>query len=134
MKHYQISVLSVSLALVMLASVACGDKPSPPPTATVQAYFEAVKKRDLAAFKKTLAKETLKREEEIAKQPNKPSADEHFKAILPLIANRLADKLETRNEKIEGDKAAVEIKAKDGSWAKWELAKEDGEWKLLLRF
>jgi hypothetical protein len=43
-----------------------------------------------------------------------------------------AGEIETRNEKINGDKATVEIKGSDGKWSQNELVKEDGNWKITL--
>jgi hypothetical protein len=74
-------------------------------------------------MKKTISKRMLTELEAEAKRENKPF-DEF------LVSVNLPDPLETRDEKIEGDTATIDVKTRSGSWKKTKLVKEDGEWKL----
>ena len=124
MKRGRRSVLAIiTLLATALAGVACGKKNSTP-TETFKVFYEAAKKKDAAGIKKTLSKGLLSKLEEEAKKSNKPF-DEY------LINVNLPDTLpETRNEKIDGDKATLEIKGRGDYWRPESFVKEDGEWKL----
>jgi hypothetical protein len=39
---------------------------------------------------------------------------------------------ETRNEKMDGDKATLEIKDKKAEWQTIHFAREDGQWKIAF--
>jgi ABC-type transport system substrate-binding protein len=99
------------------------------PSAVMQASFDAVKRKDVAGFKKTLASADLKEMEEIFAKDGK-TVDDFLKDLMELPSEMMPDKLETRNEKIEGDTASLEYKQRDGSWKKTYLVKEGGEWKM----
>ncbi|HEX8891338.1 MAG TPA: hypothetical protein VF779_19475 [Pyrinomonadaceae bacterium] len=120
------SLVAVTVLLVIaLSSVACGKKSTP--TETFKAFYEAAKKKDAAGIKKTLSKNLLGKLEEDAKNSNKP-LDEYLTNV------NLPDTLpETRNEKIDGDHATLEIKIRDDTWRPENFVKEDGEWKLDSR-
>lgn len=123
MKRCRRSVLAISTVLaIALSGAACGKKSTP--TETFKAFYEAAKKKDAAGIRKTLSKNLLNRLEDEAKRSNKP-LDEH------LINVSLPDAMpETRNEKIDGDKATLEIKGRGDTWRPMSFVKEDGEWKL----
>ncbi|MDX6695947.1 MAG: hypothetical protein QOF02_3550 [Blastocatellia bacterium] len=99
------------------------------PAAVMQASFDAVKRKDVAGFKKTLASADLKEMEEMFAKDGK-TVDDFLKGLMELPSEMMPDKLETRNEKIEGDKASIEYKQRDGSWKTTYLVKEGGEWKM----
>lgn len=117
------ALVTIGLLMVALSGAACGKKNSTP-TETFKAFYEAAKKRDAAGIKKTLSKGLLNKLEDEAKRSNK-SFDEY------LLNVNLPDTLpETRNEKIDGDKATLEIKGRGDYWRPESFVKEDGEWKL----
>ena len=121
----------IALAMMALLSIAligaCGKKNSSP-TEAMKNFYEAVKKKDAAAVKGMLSKESLKSLEEDAKRKNK-SVDEELQ--LDMLSTMFGDKVpEMRNEKIEGDKGSVEFKVdKTDTWSTATFVKEDGEWK-----
>jgi hypothetical protein len=123
MKTRQITTLAlIALLAIALGGVtACGNKASTP-TEGIKAFWDAAKKKDAAAMKQTISKRMLAELEAEAKRENKPF-DEF------LVNINLPD-LETRDEKIEGDNATVDVKTRSGSWKKTKLVKEDGTWKL----
>ncbi len=49
-----------------------------------------------------------------------------------LIERPLAKTAETRNEKIDGDKATLEYLDEKGGWSPMDFIKEDGAWKLTI--
>ena len=101
------------------------------PTATFKAFFEAQKKKDVEAIKKTLSKPSLALLEKAAKAQNKSletAIGEGFATGSPT-----EEMPETRNQKIDGDNATLEVQ--DTSTKKWEtmyFVKEDREWKVAL--
>ncbi len=121
--------LATALAIA-LASLACSRFGSSP-TATLKAFYEATQKKDAEGIKKTLSKGTLEMLEGFAKAQGK-SLDESLKS--GLANDTAADKLpESRNEKIDGDKATLEVKNdKTGTWETVPFVKEDGMWKIAF--
>ena len=73
MKTHRINALCATLAVVLAAS-ACSLLSGSSPTATFKAFYEASKKKDAAAMKKTLSKGTLDMFEKFAKAQNKAAA------------------------------------------------------------
>jgi hypothetical protein len=120
----------VPVALVLLALTSC--KLGSSPTSTFKAFFEAQKKKDVAAMKKTLSKSSLDMMEKAAKSQEK-TVDQAISEGFNSPGGK-ADKMpETRNEKIEGDNATLEVN--DEETKKWEtlyFVKEDSEWKIAL--
>ena len=115
-------VAIITLLAIAAAFAACGKKSTP--TDAFKAFYDAAKKKDAAAMKKTISKNLLSKLEEMAKQRNKP-LDEF------LVDVKLPDTMpEVRNEKIEGDHATLEVQNRADSWRTLDFVKEDGEWKL----
>lgn len=116
--------------ILVFAVTACSLLNSSSPTATFKAFFEASKKKDSAAMKKTLSKGTVDMFEKLAKEQNK-SFDEMLKGI---DKDGKDEKMpETRNEKITGDTATLEVKnEKTEKWDTLPFVKENGEWKIAL--
>jgi hypothetical protein len=113
------TALLLSIALV----ASCGGQSSSP-TRAFKSFFEAAKKNDAAAMKKTISKRMLAEMEDEAKKENKPF-DEY------LLSVDLSDAVpEVRNEKIEGDTGWLEIKGRGDNWRATKFIREDGEWKL----
>lgn len=101
------------------------------PTDILLAAFDASKKKDVAGFKKYLSPVDLAELDKMLEKGGKTS-DEFLKDMLSSGENTMPDTLETRNEKIDGDKASVEYKDKDGDWKTAHFAKEGGGWKWKL--
>jgi hypothetical protein len=130
MKTRRISALCGAL-VVILAVTACSLLNSSTPTATFKAFFEASKKKDVAGMKKTLSKGTLDMFDKLAKEQKK-STDDMLKSFDK--DDSKDEKLpETRNEKITGDTATLEVKnEKTGKWDTLPFVKENKEWKIAL--
>lgn len=121
--------LATALAII-IAGPACSRFGSSP-TATLKAFYEATQKKDAEGIKKTLSKGTLEMLEGFAKAQGK-TLDESLKS--GLANDTSSDKMpESRNEKIEGDKATLEVKNdKTGTWETVPFVKEDGMWKIAF--
>ena len=127
MKLFNITLI----ALCAFVFLACNQAaPTASPTEVFKSQNEAQKKKDGATMKANLSKASLEMIGKVAKSQNK-SIDEVLAMDVPGV--KQPDKLDFRNEKIEGDTASVEIKAADTEeWAKLPFVKEDGRWKIAL--
>ena len=98
------------------------------PTAAYVAAYNARKNKDIGALRSLLSRDIIEFFEIVAEEEKK-SVDE----MLRELADRpQADSPETRNEKIDGDKATIEYLDEKGIWQVMDLVKEDGKWKLTL--
>lgn len=136
MRTRKITALSAALLVAAaLAATGCsklGFGTASSPTATFKAFFEAAKKKDAEGMKKTMSKGSATMLESFAKMQNK-TLDEALKEGMNDPATSSANLPETRNEKIEGDNATLEIKDdKSGKWLTMPFVKEEGQWKLAF--
>jgi flagellar hook-associated protein FlgK len=129
MKTPRIGAMCAAIALVLAVS-ACSLLNRSTPTATFKAFYEASKKKDAAGMKKSLSKGTLDMFDKLAKEQNK-STDDMLKDV---DKDDKSEKMpETRNEKINGDTATLEVKNdKTDKWDTLPFVKENGEWKIAL--
>jgi hypothetical protein len=122
---------TILLVILALAFWGCGMfQPAESPTGTLKNYVEATQKKDVAAIKQTLSGGTLKMIEESA-QRRGTTLDE----VLTKDAGGTTYKQapETRNEKIEGDAATLEVKnAATADWDRIPFVREEGKWKIAL--
>jgi Domain of unknown function (DUF4878) len=123
MKTGKIMVLALTLAVLALAATGC-KKGGATPTGITQAYFEAVKNKDVAGMKNVFSKRSLQLLEERARQLGRP-LDE-------LMKEQTVPPFEAQNEKINGDTATLEVKDENGKWETYNFIKEDGVWKVAL--
>jgi hypothetical protein len=118
-----------ALAVVVMVVSACSLFRSSP-TATFKKFFEASKKKDVPGIRKTLSKGSLEMFDKFAKQQNK-TMDEMLKDVDK--DSKTETMPETRNEKIDGETATLEIKnEKTGKWDSLPFVKEEGEWKIAF--
>jgi len=118
--------LTLALALTTLAAAACKGAGSTP-TATYKAAYDAIKSKDTAAFKKVITKKDLQEIEDEAKQARKTS-DEMLREVMDTF--KLPAAAESKDEKIDGDKATLQVKSENDQWNTINFVKEDGEWKM----
>jgi hypothetical protein len=100
------------------------------PLETLNAYGNAFKKKDTTTMKQLLSQESLKMHEQEARAQNATVDDIVRRDTLFSEAQKTA---EYRNEKVEGDKASVEIKDSAGIWNTVQFVREDGAWKIDRR-
>jgi hypothetical protein len=112
------------LAAAMFA--ACGSDAPATPVETFKTYVKALKAKDTKAMKVLLSNATLKMHEQEAKAQN-VSLDEIIKRETLLAEGQTT--VEYRNEKIDGDKATLQVKS-SGFWQTIPFVREDGVWKI----
>lgn len=110
-----------------------GDSGAATPTAAFTAYYEALKRKDANAVKNLFSKGTLNMMEERAKR-GKTTLDAVMQEGMEEAGKDIPPELpETRNEKIDGDQATLEVKNdKQDKWETVTFVKEDGQWKLAF--
>jgi hypothetical protein len=107
---------------------ACGASSEPKsPVETMKTYTKAVKAKDTTTMKLLLSSDTIKMLEQEAKSQN-VVLDEVVKRETLFPESQKV--FEFRNEKIEGDKATVEVKNSFGQWETWPFVFEDSQWKI----
>ena len=122
---------SIVVAICAFAFIACqSGAPSVSPTDVLKAQNEALKKKDSATMKQNISKASLALIETAAKAQQK-TVDELL--VLEVNGIKQPDSYEYRNEKIEGDKASLEVKAAGMTeWGKMPFVKEEGRWKIAF--
>ena len=120
---------SLIIALVAFVFINCNNAPqNASPTDVLKNFIEASKKKDVEAIKKTLSKGSLELAEKTAKQEN-TTVEERFKRDNPMMPDEIP---ETRNERIEGDAASVEVKDRTGGYDTIPFVRENGAWKIAF--
>ena len=130
MKIYR-TIIAALCALFVFGCNAAPELPrvSASPTETLQTFLEASKKKDVETIKKTLSKGTMSIIEDAARMQN-TTVDELLKKDSGVPLKELP---ETRNEKIEGDAATVEVKnVVTGEFDRIPFVKEEDGWKIAL--
>lgn len=127
------TVIVALCAFFVFGCSAAPDIPHQPqtasPTETLRTFLEASKKKDVETVKKTLSKGTMGVIEESARMQN-TSVDELLKKDSGVPLKELP---ETRNEKIEGETASVEVKnVVTGEFDRIPFVKEEDGWKIAL--
>jgi len=102
--------------------------PAKSPTDAYKAAYYARKSCDVPQLKKLFDKDVLDFLTQMGKMDNKSLED----MIKDMCAEPQADTDDSRNERIDGDKARVEYPSKSGEWRTMDFVKEDGVWKLTL--
>ena len=113
---------------VVTAMVGCsGDDKPATPLETFKTYTKAIKKKDITTMKLLLSRETLKLHEQEAKSQG-VTVDDIVKR--ETLFSEEQTSVEFRNEKIDGEKATLEVKDQMGFWQTVFFVLEDGEWKI----
>ena len=118
----------ILILLFISLAAACGGQPKPStPLETLKAYTQAIKKKDTTTMKLLLSKETIKMHEQEAKSQNLTLDDIVQRETLFLPEQKV---VEFKNEKIDGDKATIELKNQYGSYDTIYFVKEENGWKI----
>jgi hypothetical protein len=125
MKIYHILFL---LTAVLFAGCNSNEPSAGSPGDVLRQYVAASQRGDIAAMKSLLSKSSIAYIEEKAR-PMKLTVDDVLRKETEV---KLQTAVETRNEKIEGDTATVEVKnpATGEFDLKYPFVREDGAWKL----
>lgn len=98
------------------------------PSEAYRTAYELRKNKDIEGLKKVLSADILEFFTEMGKVSDRSLDD----MLMDLANKPQADKPESRNEKIDGDRATVEFKNDKGEWSEMDFVKEGGVWKLTL--
>jgi len=117
------------IILILAGSLfACVDDSKPStPLETLTAYTQAIKEKDTTTMKLLLSDASIKMAEQEAKAQN-ITLDEIVKRETLFSENQRTVKY--RNEKIDGDKATIEMMDSFGMWNTVPFVREDGVWKI----
>jgi len=127
--YFQLKIIIFTFIFTFsLFLISCGGEPKPStPLETFKAYTKAIKQKDTTAMKKLLSEASLKMHEQEAKAQNS-NLDDVVKR--ETLFNENQTSVEFRNEKIEGDKATIEVKNSFGSWEIVPFVREENLWKI----
>src|SRR5215218_9349854 len=108
--------------------VACSSESRPDtPLESFKAYVNAVKQKNTTKMKMLLSSESIKMHEQEAKAQNVTLDDIVKRETLFTEGQKTVD---FRNQKIEGEKATLEVRNSFGSWETVPFVREDDEWKI----
>jgi type IV secretory pathway VirB10-like protein len=98
------------------------------PTEAYKTAYAARKNKDLATLKRAFSKDALGFLTDMGKLENKTLDDE----LKELFVKPQAASADTRNEKINGNRATLEYLDEKGKWAVMDFSKDGNEWKIDL--
>lgn len=114
--------------LCFVASCSGSDAPqTKTPLETLQAYVKAFQKKDYTTMKLLLSAATIKMHQESAKSQGVTLDDIVQRETLISPDRKTA---EFRNQKIDGDRATIEMKNSFGAWNTINFVREEGIWKI----
>jgi DNA-binding transcriptional regulator GbsR (MarR family) len=119
--------LKILIFAVAVFSFSCAEENPSTPFETFKTYTKAVKRKDIEAMKSLLSDASIKMHEQEAKAQNS-NLEEIVKRQTLFGENQT--ELKYRNEKIEGDRATLEIMNAYSMWQKVPFIKENGVWKI----
>ena len=115
-----IFALAISIA-------ACTPQRPATPRETFITYIKALKAKDYTTMKLLLSDATIKMHEKEAKAQG-VTVDDIVKR--ETLLSEKQSSVEYRNEKVDGDKASIQVKNSYGSWETVPFVREDGVWKI----
>ncbi len=114
-------------ALAVSAFGCSGEQKPATPVGTFITYTKAFKKKDFKTMKLLLSTATIKMHEQEAKAQG-TTLDDIIKR--ESLFSDTQKTVEYKNEKIDGDKATLEVKTAAGIWETLPFVREDGVWKI----
>ncbi len=124
MRFYFKFIILISAGLL---AACAGESKSSTPLETLKAYTQAIKKKDTTQMKLLLSNASIKMAEQEAKSQN-VTLDEVVRRETLFGENQKT--VEFRNEKIDDDKASIEMKDSFSSWNTVPFVREQGVWKI----
>ena len=98
------------------------------PTEAYKTAYELRKRKDIEGLKRVMSKD-IKEFLTMMGEAEKKTLDD---VLRQMADTPQADRAETRNEKIKGDRATVEYLSDTGEWRKMDFEKVEGEWLLTF--
>lgn len=124
MRFYSKFIILITAA----AFFACaGEDKTATPLETLKAYTIAIKQKDTTTMKLLLSDASIKMADEEAKSRN-VTLDEVVRR--ETLFNPTQKAVDFRNEKIDGDKATIEMKDSYNAWNIVPFIRENGIWKI----
>ena len=130
MRFYQQFLILILIAAAMLTAFSTAPKKQLTPLETLKEYGDAFQKKDITTMKLLLSAESLKMHEQEAKAQN-VTLDDVVKRETLFSENQKT--AEFRNQKIEDERATIEMKDAFGIWNTVQFVREDGVWKIDRR-
>lgn len=124
MKPYHL--IFILLASAFLFGCSSDQKPTTPRD-SLQAYVNAIKKKDTTMMKLLLSDATIKMHEQQAKEQGVNLDDIVMRETLFSQSQKT---LNYKNEKIEGDRATIEVENSFGMFETVPFVREEGVWKI----
>ncbi len=106
---------------------ACGAQKPVTPRKTFETYIRALQQKDYTTMKLLLSDGTITMHEKEAKAQGVTVDDIVKREMLFSDGQKM---VELRDEKIDGDKATLQVKTSYGSWETLPFVREDGVWKI----
>ena len=126
--------LPLRFVVVLLAALAVsscsGEKAPATPLETFKTYTKAIKQKDTTTMKLLLSSESIKMHEQQAKEQG-VTLDDIVKRETLFTEGQTT--VQFRNERIEGERATLEVKSAAGMWQTVPFVFEDGQWKIDKR-
>jgi hypothetical protein len=113
--------------LMAVTLLACGTPKVATPLETFKTYTKAIKQKDITTMKLLLSDASIKMHEKEAKAQG-VTVDDIVKRETLFTENQKT--VEYRNEKIDGEKATLEVKTASGRWETVPFVLEDKVWKI----
>ena len=115
-------------ALTAAITTACGGASEPAsPLETFKTYTKAIKNKDITTMKLLLSADTIKMHEQEAKSQG-VTVDDIVKRETLFTEDQKT--VEFRNQKIDGERATLEVKNSYGTWETVPFVFEDDQWKI----
>jgi len=114
------------MAVALIGCTSATDNPATP-IETFKTYSKAIKNKDTTTMKLLLSSDTIKMHE-LEAQAQGVTVDDIVKRETLVSESTTTVKL--RNEKIEGEKATLEVENSMGQWEIVPFVLEDGVWKI----
>ena len=121
------NLIFIFIFTLALFLISCGGQKPSTPLETFKSYTKAIKQKDTTMMKVLLSDASIKMHEQEAKAQNL-NVDDIVKR--QTLFSETQTSVEHRNEKIEGDRATLEVKNSFGVWETVPFVKEDGTWKI----
>ncbi len=118
------------ILVVAAAGFACGGGEPTTPKKTFETYIKALKQKDITTMKVLLSDATIKMHEQEAKAQG-ITVDDIVKRETLFSEGQTT--VEYKDEKIDGDKATLQVKTPYGTWETVPFVLEDGSWKIDKR-
>lgn len=114
-------------ALIFSAAGCASETPPATPRDSLKAYTMAIKKKDPTTMKLLLSDGSLKMHEQQAKEQGVTIDDI---VLRETMLSPEQSTLKVKNEKIEGDRATIEVENSFGGWDVVPFIREEGIWKI----